>query len=311
MKKIIIAGIGGVGGYFGGLLAKHYTNNEEVEINFVARGEHLEAIKKNGLLVKKGEEEFIAKPTLATNEPAEIGIADLIILCTKSYDLESILEQLKPCVNKDTILLPLLNGVDSRARIEKTFPENMVLDGCVYIVSRLTQAGVVENIGNIQTLYFGLDELRSQLLLEYEKLFREAGIEASLSENISTQLWEKFIFLSPIATATSYYDKSIGELLLDNENIETILKLITELKQIADANGIVISEDITEKTLNKIKSLPYGATSSLHSDIKSKKPKNELATLIGYVIDSGKKYGIEVPVYSRIHSSLVLVPLSS
>ena len=104
--KIIIVGIGGVGGYFGGLLAKHFYGRKDVEINFVARGGHLKEIQKNGLKVLKGDREFIAKPTLATDHPAEIGIANFIIITTKSYDLELIIKQLRPCINPDTIILP-------------------------------------------------------------------------------------------------------------------------------------------------------------------------------------------------------------
>lgn len=302
--KIIIAGIGGVGGYFGGLLAKHFWDKEHVEISFFVRGEHLKEIKNNGLKVIKGDSEFIAKPTLATDNPSEIGVADFIILATKSYDLETIIQQLQPCINQDTIILPLLNGVDSKERIKNILPNNIVLDGCVYIVSRLKQVGVIENIGNIQTLYFGLDNFVNDRLLLLENLFKEANIEASLSKNISTIIWEKFIFISPTATATSYFDKCIGELIADSEKLTTIATLIEEVKQLAKAKQIVISEDITEKTLNKLKALPFETTSSMHSDFKNNKPTNELNSLTGYVISEGRKYNLETPTYTNIFAEL-------
>jgi 2-dehydropantoate 2-reductase len=302
--KIIIAGIGGVGGYFGGLLANHFYDNENVEISFVARGEHLKEIQKNGLKVIKGENEFIAKPHIATDNIAEIGIVDFIIIATKSYDLETIIQQLRPCVNQDTIVLPLLNGVDSKERIKKILPDNIVLDGCVYIVSRLKQYGVIENSGNIQTLYFGLDNIVNEKLLLLENLFKEANIEASLSRNISTIIWEKFIFISPTATATTYFDKSIGEVLSDKEHYATITELIEEVKQIAKAKQIVISEDITEKTLKKLQSLPLVTTSSMHSDFKNKKSNNELQSLTGYVLREGVKYNLETPIYNRTYAAL-------
>ena len=166
--KIIIAGIGGVGGYFGGLLANCFYENENVEIIFFARGRHLKEIQNNGLKVIKGDSEFIARPALATDNPAETGIADYIIVATKSYDLETVVRQLLPCINQDTIVLPLLNGVDSKERIKNILPGNIVLDGCAYIVSRLKQAGVIENSGNIQTLYFGLDNFVNDRLLLLE-----------------------------------------------------------------------------------------------------------------------------------------------
>lgn len=153
--KIIVAGIGGVGGYFGGHLAKQFSDSEDVEIYFLARGEHLKQIQANGLKVLNGNAQFIAKPKLATDSATEIGIADYIILCTKSYDLENIIEQLNPCIDRNTSLLPLLNGVDSAEKIKTILPSATVFNGCVYIVSHLKEAGVVENKGNIQKLFLG------------------------------------------------------------------------------------------------------------------------------------------------------------
>jgi 2-dehydropantoate 2-reductase len=302
--KIIIAGIGGVGGYFGGLLANHFHTKNNVEINFFARGGHLIEIQNNGLKVIKGDSEFIAKPTLTTDNPAEMGIADFIIVATKSYDLETIVQQLQPCINQDTIILPLLNGVDSKERIKHIFPNNIVLDGCVYLVSRLKQVGVIENSGNIQKLYFGLDNFVNDRLRLLESLLKEANIEASLSENITTIIWEKYIFLSPTATATSYFDRSIGEILADKEKLKTVGSLIEEIKQVAKAKHIVISDDITEKTLTKLKALPFEATSSMHSDFKANKPTNELESLTAYVINEGRKYNLETPIYMKTYEEL-------
>jgi 2-dehydropantoate 2-reductase len=302
--KIIIAGIGGVGGYFGGLLANHFKDNENIEIIFFARGQHLKEIQDNGLKVIKGKSEFIAKPTLATDNPAEIGISDFIIIATKSYDLETVIQQLRLCINQDTIILPLLNGVDSKERIKDIFPDNMVLDGCAYIVSRLKQDGVIENSGNIQTLYFGLDNFVNDRLLLLENLMKEANIEAFLSKNISTIIWEKFIFISPTATVTSYFDKCIGEIIADHGKLKTTATLIEEVKQIAIAKQIFISDDITEKTVNKLKALPFDTTSSMHTDFKNNKPNNELKSLTEYVVNEGQKYNLETPTYKQIYAEL-------
>jgi 2-dehydropantoate 2-reductase len=302
--KLVIAGIGGVGGYFGGLLAKHFYNSEKAEIYFVARGEHLKKVQTAGLKVIKGTDTFVAKPKLATDNPQDIGIADVIIICTKSYDLEATVKQLIPCINKETIILPLLNGVDSRERIKKMLPGNMVLDGCVYIVSRLKQAGVIENQGTIQKLYFGLDGVTNEKLEQLENLFREATIEASASQYISTIIWEKFIFISPTATATSYFDNSIGEILADAEKLNLLKALIEEIKEVAHAKRIPFAEDITEKTLHRLKSLPFETTSSMHTDFLNHKPVTELQSLTGYVLEQGKKNKLSIPAYDKTYAKL-------
>jgi len=302
--KINVAGIGGVGGYFGGLLAKHYADNKHVAINFLARGQHLIEIQKNGLKIIQGKHEIIAKPNLATDNPSEIGIADLIMICTKSYDIETIAHQLRPCIGHNTVILPLLNGVDNKQILQTIYPENIVLDGCVYIVSRLKEAGAIENSGNIQTLYFGLDNFVNEKLLLFETIFKQAGIEAKLALKISTIIWEKYIFLSPTATATCFYDKCIGEILTDVECLNTIKLLIDEVSKVAKAKGIFISEDIVEKTLLKLNSLPYETTSSMHSDYKNKKAKTELQTLTGYVLTEGAKHNVSTPTFSKLMAAL-------
>jgi 2-dehydropantoate 2-reductase len=227
-----------------------------------------------------------------------------VIICTKSYDLETTVKQLIPCINKETIILPLLNGVDSRERIKKMMPENLVLDGCVYIVSRLKQPGVIENQGNVQKLYFGLDGVTNERLEQLESLLKQAGIEASASQYISTIIWEKFIFISPTATATSYFNNSIGEILADEGKLNLLKALIEEVKQVAHAKRIPFEEDIVEKALNRLKSLPFETTSSMHTDYLNNKPTTEMLSLTGYVAEEAKKYGIRVPLYDRIFETL-------
>ncbi|HSH65298.1 MAG TPA: 2-dehydropantoate 2-reductase [Bacteroidia bacterium] len=302
--KIIVAGIGGVGGYFGGILANHYQHSDEVSVYFIARGENLKRIQSHGLQVKKGDRSFIAQPKLTTDQASEIGIVDFIILSTKSYDLEAMIEQLHPCINKETIILPLLNGVDSKEKIKKMLPENLILDGCVYIVARLTEPGLVENKGNLQKLFFGLNKVVNEKLMAFEKLLIAGGIEATLSPSISTITWEKFIFISPTASATSYFNSSIGTILNDPEKFKIIQKLIEEIKLIAKAKKIVVATDISEKTVAILRALPPETTSSMHSDILNNKPMNELESLIGYVVKEGKKMNLPIPVYERVYAEL-------
>lgn len=302
--KIILAGIGGVGGYFGGKLANHFYGNEHVGIHFIARGEHLREIQNNGLKVIHRTSEFIAIPVTATDNASEIGVADFVIIATKSYDLDAVLEQLKSCVNKDTIILPLLNGVDSKQRIKNVYTDNIVLDGCVYIVSRLKQAGVIENSGNIQSLFFGLDSYKNGRMVLLEKILKEAGIEAKLSNTISTVIWEKFIFLSPIATVTSAYNKCIGEIISDSEIFTILCTLIEEVKKVANANNILISDNIIEKTLNKYKALSFETTTSMHADFKNNKMNTELESLTGFVIHEAQKHNIPTPAYLRLYEML-------
>lgn len=301
--KIVIVGIGGVGGYFGGLLARRYQNDGNIEVIFIARGAHLHEIQKSGLRVIKGQDEFVAVPSLATDDANAVGIADFIIVCTKAYSLDLAIEQIKPCVGPDTVLLPLLNGVDAVERILEVLPDAKVISACAYIVARLKEPGVVENVGNIQKLIFGVDGPANDQLKLLEQIFTSAGIEATMSNNISSVVWEKFIFIAPTATATSYFDLRIGQLVTEKEG--AITALIEEVAALARAKGIMVDSDIVGKTLNKLRSLPYEATSSLHSDFLNGKSLTELETLTGYVVREGIRLGIPTPAFSAAYIKLL------
>ncbi|HEY5593378.1 MAG TPA: 2-dehydropantoate 2-reductase, partial [Paludibacter sp.] len=227
--KIVIVGLGGVGGYYGGLLAKKYADDPEVEIFFVARGEHLKKVRKKGLTVITEKGTFVVRPTLATDNVAEIGIADYVIMTTKSYDLDETVAQIKPCVGKDTVILPLLNGIDNSARIRALLPETEVWNGCVYIVARLNEPGVVESSGNVHRLDFGYENKVNERLIVFEKLLKNAGIDATFHENILLAIWTKFFFISSTASLTSFFDVSFGALLTDEVRKTTLVNLLEEL----------------------------------------------------------------------------------
>ena len=157
-------------------------------------------------------------------------------------------------------------------------------------------------MGNIQSLYFGIDNTMNDRLILLEKLLKDASIQATLSENISTIVWEKFIFISSSATATSYFDSSFGKLI--EETPEMIMKLIDEVKEIALAKGIQIDKDIAAKTFNFIKTLPYETTSSMHSDYKNSKSQTEVESLTGYIVHAGQQLHIETPTFNKAYKKL-------
>jgi 2-dehydropantoate 2-reductase len=303
MTKIAIAGIGGVGGYFGGKLAQHYQDSEEVAVYFIARGENEKAIRQQGLSVETPSETFAAHPKLVTSDPTQTGEVDLLICCTKSYDLEQSITQLKPCIGQNTVILPLLNGIDSYERIKAIYPENEVWEGCVYIVSRLTAPGHVKVSGDINSLFFGSDDGTKAKLDQALQLFKEAGINATLSQNIKQTIWEKYLFISTIATLTSYLDASIGAISAKQESMDLLHSLLQELIQVAKAKGITFQEDSIQKITDRMAKLPYETTSSMHSDYQIGKA-TEVDSLTGYVVKLGQQLSIPVPTYTQLYTAL-------
>ena len=301
--KIVVAGIGGVGGYFGGLLARAYAGNDNIEVYFLARGKHLSAIQQNGLTVIKGNINFTATPLLATDDVNTIGEADFMIISTKNYDLAEILEQISPCVTTKTVILPLLNGVEAVEKIRTKFPQNLVPAGCAYIVSAIKKPGVIENMGNRQEIYFGLDNETDDRLKMLEDLLKSAGIEACLSDEISKLIWEKFIFLSCIATATSNLNKTVGELLQDHKTY--LINLIKEATAIAKAKKIDVDDNTEQKAMAHYAALPFTATSSMQRDFDDQKPQTELSSITGYIVKLGKQLNIATPNFKEAYHALL------
>ncbi len=301
--RIAVVGIGGVGGFIGGKLAARFDDSENVEVVLAARGKNEKAIRADGLKLITTHGEQIVKPKLVTKNAAEIGEADLILLCTKEYDLEETVASLKNCISKRTAILPLLNGVDTQERIARILPNAEIWQGCIYIVSRLITPGVIQETGNICLMYFGNEKGETEKLQFVETVFKQVGIDAHLSDEISAKMWEKFIFISSIATATSYLNTSFGGILNNAEYKNILLQLLAEIKQVAEAKKINFSGNAVQQTLDKLSGLPFEATSSMHTDFSNGK-KAELQSLVGYVVEQAKKLNVPTPIYDKIYEAL-------
>ena len=304
MKTTIgILGLGGVGDYFGGLLAKAYFESDAIEIVFIARGETQKAIAKNGLKITSDTNETIVFPNLVSNNPEEIGELHYLICATKTYDIEESLASIKKCISSKTIILPLYNGVDAKERIQKLFPENNVLQGCVYIVSMIESPGIIKKIGSYEKLFFGSKTATISKLKALQSIFENATIESYLVENIEETVWEKFIFISALASATSYLNQNIGGILNNPENKGLYLALLNEITAVALAKGLALPNTIVAKTIAKLEKSPQDNTSSMHRDLLAGN-KTEVNSLTKYVVHEGLKYGIATPVYQKILKKL-------
>jgi 2-dehydropantoate 2-reductase len=301
--RIGILGLGGVGGYFGGLLAKAYFESDTIEIIFIARGETQKAIAQNGLKIIADTKELIVFPSLVSNNPDEIGKLDYLICATKTYDIETSFESIKNCITTNTIILPLYNGVDATERIQILFPENTVLQGCVYIVSMIESPGIIKKIGLYEKLFFGSKNAPVSKLNELQSIFENANIESYLVENIEETVWEKFIFISALASATSYLNQNIGGILNHPENKAVYSSLLNEITAVAFAKGLALPNDIVAQTIIKLEKTPKDATSSMHRDLLAGR-NTELVSLTEYVVKAGLKYGVATPMYQIILDEL-------
>jgi 2-dehydropantoate 2-reductase len=301
--KIAIIGIGGVGGYYGGMLARKYEGSVEHDIFFIARGKHLQKMKTEGLKVIAKDGDFIARPSLATDDPAELGPLDLIIFGVKGYDLENAARMITGNLHADTVIIPLLNGVDNVERLKTVVNTGIIMNGCVYISTQIVSPGVVEHVGGAGKLIFGPEEGPIEPYRTIETLMKNADIMAVLSDNINVDVWSKYIFIGPLASITSMTGQSLGAV-MENEGHRTMMEgMMMEIKLIADAEGIPFPEDIVKKSMDVTSNFPYETKSSLQLDFEKGK-QTEMETFTGYVVRSGRKLGIKTPLHDAVYAAL-------
>ena len=301
--KTAIVGIGGVGGYYGGLLAKQYADDKNVEIVFIARGNHLDQINKNGLKLITTTETFIVRPALATDNPSGYGIFDCVIFCVKAYDLENSAELLSPSIGEDTLVISLLNGVDNADKLRVVLNKGKILNGCVYIGAHIVRPGVVQQEGALNKLFFGNESDETLDGKKIEAFFRKANIDAQYRTDIKDIVWEKYVLISAFASATTYLKKSIRGVLDSENGREHVEELLNEVFRVAKAKEIVLPVNIRERIFAKINTFPPTAKTSMQMDFE-KGSKAELETFTGYIVREAGKYGISVPTYEKVYAAL-------
>lgn len=301
--KFAIVGAGGVGGFFGGKLAVHGQ-----DIWFVARGKHLAAMRANGLCVNSSEGQFTVPPGKMTDNPAEIGPVDVALFCVKSYDTDSAAEQLAPILTERTIVISLQNGVDNEERIQKIIPSGTVYGGAAYIYSTITAPGVVTETGGPKRIVFGAmpgandgtHETAGRIL----DILIEAGIKAEITDDISSALWNKFIFITSVGGLTALTRITLGEILAVDESRALLTDAMREVESVAKAKGMKIEAGYVDRTVRTLSRLGGSNRSSLYYDLVHEKPM-EIEALSGAVVKYGRALGIPTPVHKTIYGALL------
>ena len=297
--RIAILGIGGVGGFLGGMLAVEYYDAADVEILFIARGGNAKMIEEQCLKLIIPSGEMIARPAYIIEDVEAAGPVDLLICCTKSYDLEASVQALSSSLTPNTMILPLLNGIDATERIQAILPGAKVLHGCIYIVSKLVAPGVVQQGGDFHSLHFGGDGISSDEARHLLEIFQQAGVNAIWEDSIREKVWDKFSFISPLATYTSAYNITVGQILDAGEHVAALKALMYELGTLAEKLNVRLAGDFIEKNLSVMKKLPATATSSLQADFANGRP-TELETLTGVVVQKAAEKSVKLDAYTEL-----------
>jgi 2-dehydropantoate 2-reductase len=299
--RIAVRGAGGVGGYFGAKLAK-----SGCEVNFVARGAHLAAMRQSGLRVESQLGDVYLPEVRASDDPGEFGPPDYVLLCVKLWDTEAALRALGRVKAPQTAVLSLQNGVQKDDVLRKMAGEKAVMGGVAYIGAGIARPGVIRHTGTIQRLVFGeFDGSRSERAAALLEACTRAGIDAEISADVRRAIWEKFVFIVGLSALTSATRKTIGPVRANPRTRGMLLEIMKETVAVGRAQGVNLPEDFPETRLAFVDSLPAEMTSSMHNDLEAGK-RLELDWLSGGVVELGKAAGVPTPMNGAVSAILAL-----
>jgi 2-dehydropantoate 2-reductase len=298
--KIAVMGTGGVGGYYGGLLARSGQ-----EVIFIARGEHLRAIQKNGLRVKSVHGDFLIHPARAVEDPAEIGPVDLVIFTVKTYDLAAAAAAILPLLGPQTAILSLLNGIDAAEQIGGNAGAHRVIGGATWLSAAVEAPGIIGQYSPFRRIVAGeLDGLETPRVRAVVETFRAAGAEAEIAADIRKILWTKFVFISATSALGTLTRVPVGDYRDVPETRAAVRAALEEVAAVGRADGITLDPDIVERTIEFIDAAAPAIKPSLQRDVEAGR-KSEMESMIGVVVRMARNRGVPVPVLSLAYALLL------
>ena len=295
--RIAIMGAGGVGGCLGGLLGK--AGND---VWLIVRGEHLEAIRANGLKLVRPDTEFVVQVN-ATDNPAEVGPVDLVLFTVKTYQNRHVITTLKPLMGHETSVITLQNGVESHEQLGAVLGPSNILPGAYWASSHILSPGVIGEDVPAQISFGEIDDTDSLRSPDIRKVFRDAGIKTEISLDPLQVLWEKFIVLSALAGITSAAQTRPKELLKYPDARAMFCNAMEESLAVGLAKGINLPDNLVQDSLKYVDNLP-DFQNSMHGDYEAGRA-TELEALSGAVIRLGKQIGVKTPVHEFLYSVLL------
>ncbi len=297
--KIAIVGTGGVGGYYGALLARAGQ-----DVTFIARGAHLQAIRQKGLQVKSVLGDFLISPAKATDKPAEVGPVDLILFTTKSYQTDDAVAVMMPLVGKDTVVVPFQNGIDALERIGLTVGMEHMICGATWIYAEVEAPGVIKHSSQFHRIAIGEPGGKeTQRLKAIFDVLKSSGATVETSSDIQKVLWTKFIFISAISAIGCLTRLATAEYRGVPEARALLKAAVAEVAAVGRSRGVALDTDVVEKTMAFIDAGATGMKPSMQRDVESGK-RSELESMIGVVVRMGELQNVPVPVMGFAYAIL-------
>ena len=299
--RIAIIGAGGVGGYFGARLQQ-----AGADVHFVARGSHLQAMRSGGLLIESQQGDIQLPRVNVTDNPADVGVADIVWLSVKLWDMESAVQSIRPLIGPHTGIISFQNGVQKDDVLRAAFGDKAVMGGVAYIATNIDRPGVIKHTGTMQRLIFGeYDGSRSKLAETLLDFCVKGGINAELSNDVRRAIWEKFVFLVGLSGATTTMRETIGPIRSNPRSRRFLADLMRETVAVGSALGVELPGDFADQRMSFVDGLPDAMTSSMHHDLNAGK-RLEVSWLSGGVAQLGEKAGVPTPMNRAVWEILAL-----
>jgi 2-dehydropantoate 2-reductase len=298
--KLAILGTGGVGGYFGALLARAGH-----EVTFIARGPHLLAIKKQGLSIKSPHGDFMIHPAKVTDSPEEVGAVDYVIVAVKHYQLSGAVSSIPPLIGEGTTVVPLLNGIDAHEHIIQVVGPRPVVGGYCSLVSMIEAPGIIRHETRLHKIELGeLDGAKTERVENLVQAWKSCGVEAIHADDIFVAIWTKFLFISAFGGISSLCRVTLGEIIEAPQTRELFVQAMEEVKQLALQQGIALTADIVQSTMSFVEGVEPSATSSMQRDVAAGRPF-ELEAFSGTIVRLGQEHGVRTPVHDTVYALLL------
>jgi 2-dehydropantoate 2-reductase len=306
--RFAIFGSGGVGGFFGGKLAQ-----AGLDVTFIARGKHLVAVKENGLRVESIMGDFVIQPAIATDDPRQVGVVDVILVAVKAWDMSAAAEAMKPMVSEETVIIPLENGVDAPDQLSSALGREHVLGGLCRISVFVSEPGIIRHVGVPPYIAFGeLDNHKTKRVESLKAIFSNLeGISVEAPEDKDKALWEKFVFIAAVSGVGAVTRQPIGRFRVVPETRAMLVSALQEVVAVGRARGVALDENTADGILTTIiDNAPEGTIASMQKDIMEGS-RSELGAQNGAVVRMGKELGIPTPVNAFIYASLLPMELEA
>jgi 2-dehydropantoate 2-reductase len=293
-------GTGGLGGYYGGVLAQRGH-----EVTFVARGAHLAAMRERGLELRSGGQTTLLHPVRAVGSPADAGSGfDLVLFTVKTYDTEAAAAALRPALGPATAVLPLQNGVDSVERLSRALGADRVLVGTTLIGSVIVEPGVIDQSTALRRITLG--EQSGEVTPRVEAIaaaLRDAGVEVTTTADPLVPVWEKFVMFSACASVGSAAQAPFGPIRETPEGLALVRALLAEAIAVGRASGVALPDAVFDRSLETFMALPPTHKTSMQRDYE-RRGRVELEGTTGTVVRRGRELGVPTPVHDVLYAVL-------